>query len=136
MPSSPGTPATAPNAAINLAVFGTLSALFGANSAAMRELISAFFDDADRTQTEMAEAELATDYAALGALAHKLKGSAGTIGADQLGKLAQALEICTRSRESADIAYYRQQIESHLPQVRQVYFSALEELMPQTPAAS
>jgi signal transduction histidine kinase/CheY-like chemotaxis protein len=68
-----------------------------------RDILAGFFQDNKKTAREIRSAQEEEDQANLLRLAHRLKGSAANIGAEDLCKTADAVEIACGVEESPDI---------------------------------
>jgi two-component system, sensor histidine kinase and response regulator len=68
-----------------------------------RDILAGFFQDNTKTAREIRSAEEEKDQANLLRMAHRLKGSAANIGAEDLRKSADAVEIACGAEESPDI---------------------------------
>ena len=83
-----------------------LATLTRNNAKKMQEIASVFVTFMDRTLGELDAAVLAGDRAALSALGHKSKSSAGAVGARGLSQLCQRLEASMKQPD-ADMAEAR-----------------------------
>jgi HPt (histidine-containing phosphotransfer) domain-containing protein len=88
---------------VDLTVLATLTRN---NAKKMREIATVFVTFMDRTLGELDAAVLAGDRAALSALGHKSKSSAGAVGARGLSQLCQRLETSMKQPD-ADMAEAR-----------------------------
>ncbi len=88
---------------VDLTVLATLTRN---NAKKMQEIATVFVNFMDRTLGELDAAVLAGDRAALSALGHKSKSSAGAVGARRLSQLCQRLEASMKQPD-ADMAEAR-----------------------------
>ena len=99
----PARVAVAEGEVVDLTVLATLTRN---NAKKMREIATVFVTFMDRTLGELDAAVLAGDRAALSALGHKSKSSAGAVGARGLSQLCQRLETSMKQPD-ADMAEAR-----------------------------
>jgi CheY-like chemotaxis protein/HPt (histidine-containing phosphotransfer) domain-containing protein len=99
----PARVAVAEGEVVDLAVLATLTRN---NAKKMQEIATVFVTFMDRTLGELDAAVLAGDRAALSALGHKSKSSAGAVGARGLSQLCQRLETSMKQPD-ADMAEAR-----------------------------
>ena len=125
-----GADETAGTVWLDHAVFQTLREAFAGDANELVELITNFFSEADAMQVAMEDAVHSGDMAALKAFAHKLKGSANSIGATRLGHLAFMLESNAKAGERRGNAELAQQIGSALLRSRQLFSGELSAALP------
>jgi HPt (histidine-containing phosphotransfer) domain-containing protein len=82
---------------VDLTVLATLTRN---NAKKMQEIATVFVTFMDRTLGELDAAVLAGDRAALSALGHKSKSSAGAVGARGLSQLCQRLEVSMKQPDA------------------------------------
>jgi two-component system sensor histidine kinase/response regulator len=93
---SPAAPPTAPSPDAEVIDLSVLANLTRNNPKMMREIATVFMASMERTVTELDAALAAGDRAALSALGHKVKSSAGAVGAMGLSRLCHQLEVSMR----------------------------------------
>ena len=91
--TSRGTTAQACQPGETLALAEALELMDG-DAQLLRELLGLFFETAPLNIQKILSALEAGDTETLGRQAHSLKGSASSVGAQGLGQLARALEVC------------------------------------------
>jgi HPt (histidine-containing phosphotransfer) domain-containing protein len=82
------------------------------------EMVNTFLDNAKVTFEQLYAAQAANDIRALERAAHKLRGAASTIGAQNLMAMCEALETSARAGHVPDVAGSVAAIETELQQVR------------------
>ena len=82
------------------------------------EMVNTFLDNAKVTFEQLYAAQAANDIRALERAAHKLRGAASTIGAQNLMAMCEALETSAREGHVPDVAGSVAAIETELQQVR------------------
>ncbi|AEP13725.1 MULTISPECIES: Hpt domain-containing protein [Chloracidobacterium] len=82
------------------------------------EMVNTFLDNAKVTFEQLYAAQAANDIRALERAAHKLRGAASTIGAQNLMAMCEALETSARAEHVPDVAGSVAAIETELQQVR------------------
>ena len=82
------------------------------------EMVNTFLDNAKVTFEQLYAAQAANDIRALERAAHKLRGAASTIGAQNLMAMCEALETSARADHVPDVAGSVAAIETELQQVR------------------
>jgi CheY-like chemotaxis protein/HPt (histidine-containing phosphotransfer) domain-containing protein len=100
-PASPTLPSAAVSGAVDVNV---LRALIGNDDALIREFLQDFRVSAAKIAVELRPACDAGEAAAAGALAHKLKSSARSVGALALGELCAELEKAGNGGDTAALA--------------------------------
>ncbi|MGQ9896482.1 MAG: Hpt domain-containing protein [Acidobacteriota bacterium] len=82
------------------------------------DLVGTFLSNAEEALQRLCAAQVADDIRALEQAAHRLRGAASTIGAQNLMVMCRALEEATREGQVPDIAGSVSAIETELQQVR------------------
>ncbi len=115
-------------AAIDLSV---LSALIGGRVELQRQLLRHYIDALPAAIEDMRQAFEARDYEQLGASAHKLKSSSGSMGAKLLGELCQKLETsCSEVNETEIEISFAQFLQASDPvyEFGEAYFGEAKDL--------
>ncbi|MFZ2309793.1 MAG: PAS domain S-box protein [Rhodoferax sp.] len=94
-----------------------LKALIGSEDALVREFLRDFHASATTMALALQTSYASGDWAATGALAHKLKSSSRSVGALALGDLCQSIETAGKGGETANLAHMLQQFEHELKRV-------------------
>lgn len=113
-------PATLPPSAqqtLNAVEVNVLKALIGSEEALVREFLQDFHASATTMALALQTSYASGDWAATGALAHKLKSSSRSVGALVLGDLCQSIETAGKGGESGNLAHMLQQFEQELKRV-------------------
>ena len=114
------TPATVPVAPASAAPLLDATALHGLLAATDRETVHAVIElmrvEVPTVLAELRQALQARDTVALGRIAHRLKGSSGTLGMVQVQKRCQELEAQARQKNLTDAAQHVLAIEQALAQ--------------------
>ena len=95
-----------------------LSAVLGDDLAQHRDIWREFVDQAERMILEFDSAWEQRDSAQISFVAHKLKSSAGTVGAEQMANHCLALEIASREEDWKDIDHLQPELKLDLEQVK------------------
>ena len=95
-----------------------LKALIGDDEAMIREFLHDFRLSAAKIAVELRTACAAGQAAAAGALAHKLKSSARSVGALALGELCAAMEKAGKAGDTAALAVLLPKFEQELASVK------------------
>ncbi|QUW01719.1 Hpt domain-containing protein [Chloracidobacterium sp. MS 40/45] len=82
------------------------------------DMVNTFLDNAKGTFEQLHAAHVADDIRALERAAHKLRGAASTIGAQNLMAMCEALETSARTGHVPDVAGSVAAIETELQHVR------------------
>jgi two-component system sensor histidine kinase RpfC len=104
-------------AVVNPAALAELE-LIGSGSTFMPELINGFIQDGEALLRQMEAAIAAKQYITLKDLVHAMKGSAATLGADQLCKSCVAINAQTTSELEASGARVLKLVREHFQQTR------------------
>ena len=94
-------PIDSPRVAVDVKV---LAALVGEDRAVLAEFLTDFHDSANKIATEIRLAALARGLQAAGALAHKLKSAARSVGAVTLGELCADMEKAGKANNGDTLA--------------------------------
>ena len=94
-----------------------LKALIGDDEAMIREFLHDFRASAAKIAAELRAACAAEEAAAAGALAHKLKSSARSVGALALGELCAAMEKAGKTGDTTELAALLPRFEQELASV-------------------
>ncbi|MDZ7753143.1 MAG: PAS domain S-box protein [Gammaproteobacteria bacterium] len=95
-----------------------LGRLFGDDAARGREFVVKFAAQSRDTEAEITAAVAAQDTERLGFLAHRLKSSARTVGANTAADLCQALETAAAAGDEPDMARLAAELAAALEAVR------------------
>jgi CheY-like chemotaxis protein/HPt (histidine-containing phosphotransfer) domain-containing protein len=95
-----GTPLADRSPAVDIRV---LAALVGEDPTVLGELLNDFRESANRIAIELRKAARANDPQAAGALAHKIKSAAQSVGAVALGKFCAELEKAGKASDAATV---------------------------------
>jgi HPt (histidine-containing phosphotransfer) domain-containing protein len=82
-----------------------------------RELLQLFLRTVPEQVRALEQAAEGADLAAVRARAHRLKGSAGSVGAAHLSELCEHLELASERSDLAALVPLAQQIQQELAQV-------------------
>jgi HPt (histidine-containing phosphotransfer) domain-containing protein len=110
-----GTTAGAVAVPVNVHV---LEELVGDDAEMIREMLLDFRASAEKIAAELHAAYQAGQLAAAGALAHKLKSSARSVGALALGELCAAVEQAGKKSDAAELALLLPQFDVQLTAVK------------------
>ncbi len=102
---------------VNAVDVNVLKALIGSEEALVREFLRDFHSSATAMALALQTSYASGDWAATGALAHKLKSSSRSVGALVLGDLCQSIETAGKGGESGKLAHMLQQFERELSRV-------------------
>ncbi len=83
-------------------ILSELDSLDGGSGAFLRQIVGVFVGQADELVADLQNAVDASDAGRVGDLAHKLKGSARTVGAARLGRHCEGLEAAARGGDLSD----------------------------------
>ena len=83
----------------------------------LKELIELYLNDAPTQLESLAQAVSSKDLSAVSAAAHKLKGSCGNVGADDLVSLCQKLEASGRASRLEELPELIQQASQEFQKV-------------------
>jgi two-component system, sensor histidine kinase and response regulator len=100
--AAPATPAPQPPAAAPIDL-GQLRRVVGDDAEFLRELCETFIASSTAIVSELAQALAAQDRSALSSLAHKLKGGSSSVCAQELAKLAAALEKEAKEKPMSEL---------------------------------
>ena len=79
-----------------------------------KRMLKAFVSGHAEEVTQLADALASDDFATIKEIAHSLKGSGGTIGAERLAELATTLDASLRDKLGQSAQIERKEIETHV----------------------
>jgi CheY-like chemotaxis protein/two-component sensor histidine kinase len=107
-----------------------LAALVGEDPAVLGELLNDFRDSANEIATDLRRATTEHDPKAAGALAHKLKSAAQSVGAVALGKLCAEMENTGKANDAITLNSLLPRFELEMLQVNADLLTFLREARP------
>lgn len=106
-------------AAVNLEL---LSYLADGSEERLQDQLRRFVAEMDDTLAQSGAAEKAQDFAALAALAHRLRGPARMVDCAPLDQAAARLEVAARSRDAAECRAWLQRVEAEAGTLKEAMF--------------